>query len=410
MDNNSRETLRRVAQNDPSLAELRLGDNNNNYDYGVNCCKCHSGNSGDYSTLGTAIANNTHLETLRVTLSDDLPLGVTDREFYDGIKSNTSINTLCLSCNYITIAGGVAHEILKMYQENNSHLAKIIIGHAIVQNGGDDRVIGNTLRCCRNLQRVVLNYCNITDAQLLTIVDALRRHRMLEDLNLTVNNIGNAGCYAIATLLADPDCNLRHLSLRNNTINNEGATAIANSLTNNNKLQCLYLDHNQIDRSVEDIFSNVLCNTTSINDTYSSNHTLQSLLLPHDHGQHLPMNLPMTQNLQSLLSLNRINNKSHVAMKKILKHHPNIDMEPLFEWGEGKEDEGTLKALPYVVDWFEKAKVAVAEGDETYHIEEKKLSAIFQFAKAMPLLLEGIARYGTHESGGSGNKRKRTEG
>ena len=58
---------------------------------------------------------------------------------------------------------------------------------------------------------------------------------------------------------------------------------------------------------------------------------------------------------------------------------------------------------------IEEAKVAVAEEDD-YHIEEKKLSAIFQFAKAMPLLLEGIARYDTHESGGSDNKRKRSEG
>ena len=96
-------------------------------------------------------------------------------------------------------------------------------------------------------------------------------------------------------------------------------------------------------------------------------------------------------------------------MKKIFQCYPNIDMEPLFAWGVGKEDEGTLKALPYVVDWFEKARVAVVDEDD-YHIEEKTLSAIFQFAKAMPLLLEGIARYDTHESGESGNKRKRIEG
>ena len=73
-------------------------------------------------------------------------------------------------------------------------------------------------------------------------------------------------------------------------------------------------------------------------------------------------------------------------MKKILKHHPNIDMEPHFDW-DADEDEQNLKALPYVIAWFDKARAAVADDDdESYNIEEKKLSAIFQFAKSMPLL------------------------
>ena len=82
-------------------------------------------------------------------------------------------------------------------------------------------------------------------------------------------------------------------------------------------------------------------------------------------------------------------------------------MGPLFVWD--LEEEQTLKALPYVIDWFMKAEVAVAdedistdddsilfsddEGDEDYRIEEKKLSAILQFAKAMPLLFGGIATF-----------------
>ena len=60
--------------------------------------------------------------------------------------------------------------------------------------------------------------------------------------------------------------------------------------------------------------------------------------------------------------------------------------------------------------------IVVDPGDAHVVIEhaikiERKLSAIFQFAKAMPLLLEGIARYGRNKSGRSDNsKRKRTEG
>ena len=48
-------------------------------------------------------------------------------------------------------------------------------------------------------------------------------------------------------------------------------------------------------------------------------------------------------------------------------------------------------ALPYIVNWFGIVTVAVAADDEESDIKGRKLSAIFQFAKAMPLLLEGIS-------------------
>ena len=171
MSSNSQEALRRVTHNDPILPQLRLlslADNN----YGDTRGDFYSDSSDDYSTLGAAIANNTHLESLIVKLSDDLPLGLADRGFYDGLKSNSSINDLELYCVDRNIAGGVAHEILKAYQENISHLTFLGISDANLQNGGD-RVVVDTLRSCRNLRKVYLYNCNITDAQLLPIVDAV---------------------------------------------------------------------------------------------------------------------------------------------------------------------------------------------------------------------------------------------
>ena len=326
MDNISRRTLLRTTQNDPSLAYLVLRIVNNNTGFGG---KFYSDNSDDYSALGAAIANNTHLSALRVWLSDDLPLGVANRGFYDGLKSNSSISDVQLSCNHITIAGGVGQEILKAYQEKNSQLTALRIIEANLQNGGD-RVIVNTLRSSRNLQKVVLNNCNITDAQLLPIVDALRGHR-LEVFSLLGNNIGNPGCNAIASLLDDPNSNIHTIGLGSNSISNEGATIIANSLTNNKQLQELFLYDNPIDQGIQDVFSNLICNATSIEHTYSCNHSLGCLSLdPHERGQHL----------QSLLELNRDANKNHVAMKKIFQCYRNIDMEPLFVWGFGARDFG----------------------------------------------------------------------
>ena len=386
MNNNSRETLRRVTQNDPSLTALRISSFNTDR---VSNGEFYSDNSDDYSTLGAAIANNTHLERLAVLLSDDLPLGVADREFCNGLKANSSISDLELYFGGQNIAGGIGQEILKVYQENNSQLTFLGINDANLQNGGDRVIVVGTLRSCRNLQKVTLHSCSITDEQLLPIIDAIRGHLQLKELRLGDNNIGNAGCNTIATLLTDPNCNLHTLDLGNNAINNKGATTIANSLSNNNKLQQIYLHENQIDQSVQDVFSNILCNKSSINNIHSSsNHALERLSLVDENE--------LGQQLESLLELNRDANKNHVAIKKILQNHSNIDMEPFFEWGMEEEGEQNLKALPHVVNWFEKARVAVAEGEENYHFEEKKLSAILQFALAMPLLLEGIARYDTH--------------
>ena len=79
-----------------------------------------------------------------------------------------------------------------------------------------------------------------------------------------------------------------------------------------------------------------------------------------------------------------------------------------------------MKALPYVLDWFDRAKgVFVNDDDDSsdsddnssdsgnnevggYYITKQKLSALFAFALAMPLLFEGVASIKT-----DGRKRKR---
>ena len=84
-------------------------------------------------------------------------------------------------------------------------------------------------------------------------------------------------------------------------------------------------------------------------------------------------------------------------------------MGPLFEWGMGEDCEQTLKALPYIINWFGRAAVVAAADDEEgepYRINDRKLSAIFQFAKAMPMLLEGVVNVRVDED----KKRKRSDG
>ena len=393
------ETLCRIGQNDATLTCLQLSDHffgSANAEGG----EFTSNDGNDFSQLGGAIRENKHLKSLDVRLGGS-GLDVTNRGFFDGLKHNTSISDLKInfSQHYLSAdidpAGQVGQEILRVYQENSSNLTRINIYCAYLLNGGDI-FIATSLRNCTHLRSIRLAYNSISDEQLLPIIEAVRGHHSLEVLNLNGNSIGNAGCEALSTLLRDPNCNLRILSLANNSfIDNEGATILANSLDNNAKLEYLHLYNDTIDQNVQNVFLRLLCNTSTINNTYISNHTLETLSLPHQ---------TEGEQLDSLLNLNEEMNKSHVAIKKILKYHPNIDMEPFFEWNmEGDERERNLKALPYIIDWFERAGHAVAEDRESYDLDTTKLSAIYQFAHAMPLLFVPAL----HHTKGENNKRKR---
>ena len=85
-------------------------------------------------------------------------------------------------------------------------------------------------------------------------------------------------------------------------------------------------------------------------------------------------------------------------MIKILQHHNEFNMTPLFEW--------EFKVLPLVIDWFERASAITMpdnfeawnfeaywpSGQEhsshvpTINIGPRKLSCIYQFVRAMPEL------------------------
>ena len=82
------------------------------------------GDSSEYSRLGAAVATNNNLRKLKVHICGH-PLTIAEVGFFEGIKQNNSIHKLELHCGGANIAGEasysrVAHEILKMYQENNN--------------------------------------------------------------------------------------------------------------------------------------------------------------------------------------------------------------------------------------------------------------------------------------------------
>ena len=108
-------------------------------------------------------------------------------------------------------------------------------------------------------------------------------------------------------------------------------------------------------------------------------HTLNCLGNPQEdfEGQEEVATVSLPAKLSSLLALNRDTDKKRVAVRKILFHHNYLDMEPLLEW--------ELKVLPIAVNWFHKAREYVGS-NEGENVDARKLSAIYQFVRALPLM------------------------
>ena len=113
--NYSQETLRRIERNDVSCQGLTIGYSG--FEGGFK-----SSDASDYSRLGAAIGDNTYLEELRMYFSANQALDTANTEFFDGLKSNSSISDLQLHFYHHNLVGGIGHEILKSYQDNNNNL------------------------------------------------------------------------------------------------------------------------------------------------------------------------------------------------------------------------------------------------------------------------------------------------
>ena len=175
------------------------------------------------------------------------------------------------------------------------------------------------------------------------------------------NPLSPDGPRVIAASLVDPECRLEELNLNSTNIGDDGAEILAPSLRDNQRLTTIYLSGCNITETGWNAFSPILCDTTSIDATYNSNHTLRVL------GSWRVQ--PGTfQDVQTMLELNSDQDKGRVAARKILQAHRHLDMRPLFS--------RELNLLPHVVAWLE--RFADSRLD-------RKLSLIYEFVLAMPM-------------------------
>jgi hypothetical protein len=234
------------------------------------------------------------------------------------------------------------------------------------------------------LKYMSLKGCGINDEAL----EALARGAAnCQTLALNGNEFMVSGLRCLSTSLQSESCRVETLDLQHMSIGDDGAKVLALGLVGNTSLRCLHLDNDEFDGITPagwSAFSTALCDTSSVNNTYLSNHTLRELGHDYDWEQIRPDDIDL------YLQLNK-EHPQHAAKCKILMNHPSLDMIPFFQW--------KLKFLPLAVDWFERARpctmLSIYDNDpdsNRYILEEsdeafqsRALTAVYEFVSWMPM-------------------------
>ena len=170
-------------------------------------------------------------------------------------------------------------------------------------------------------------------------------------IDLSENNFTTFGLKHLSTSLQSESCCLESLYLGNMDTGDDGAKVLARGLVGNKLLEEMFIQSSLVDKEEEShsfppgwfsAFSSVLCNTSTVNNTYLSNHTILALW-----DEDLGDVDDFDEDVSLYLQLNK-NYPEHAARCKIFMNRTHLNMAPLFQW--------ELKFLPLAVDWFERSK------------------------------------------------------
>ena len=326
-------------------------------------------NEKEFAWLGYFLGKCTNVAELYI--ADPLPSCKDGIEiFRSGLGRNRSIRRIAFVGHRIERR---VIELVDLFFRNNNHLLEIEVTNCNLGNDGHPLLL-SMLKCCKNngsLKSICFANNVIGDGQLSCIITSLSMYQQLESIDLAYMNIGRNECIMLATLIRNTKMQLQRLILCGNNVDDVGAKALADAISGskpNIKLKTLGLHENGIADEGWAHFSRLLCDTSSVNNTYLSNHTLSNLGTIHQ---------PLPNDLASYLDLNRSSeNKGQIAMTKILQHHYHFNIQPFLKW--------EFKVLPLVIAWLEKANAC------TFGFEEKlarmKLSMTYDFVKELPML------------------------
>ena len=194
------------------------------------------------------------------------------------------------------------------------------------------------------LQELDIGDNDFDDEDVTHLTNSLANNCTLRCLDLSRNTeVTVSGWRAFAAVLQNPNSALERIHLDCNQINDDVMVSFANLLVHNNKLKDMFLDDDFDGVTVIgwNALSNVVCNKTSIDSTFNSNHTVQRIFMQESLQEyHLP------SDLSNLLRINRRNTKFEAARRKILQVHfgGDFSMQPFIDMN--------LESLPHAIVWM----------------------------------------------------------
>ena len=295
------------------------------------------------------------------------------RQLSIAIGSCNKLRRIDFSTNQIE--GGNIVDIITSLSMHPQLTELVFVGMNIGRN--ECTALSTLLRCTTTqLQLLDLSGNRIDDEGVNVLVNALTNVKTLQELDLRSNRLITLNAWKrVATLLELPDTKLEKLSIANSDIGDDEAIVFATALANNTTLKTLSLSFSRITEDGWAHFSRLLCDTSSVNNTYLSNHTLTCF--GSNEGQSVGVDFA--------LGTNNMADKQRVAMIKILHAHNHFNMQPFFEW--------EFKVLPLMFEWFEKVAAYCTSAFEIRKINKMRLATTFDFIKEFPMLyIEPVTR------------------
>mmetsp|Transcript_25195 Transcript_25195/g.46395 ORF Transcript_25195/g.46395 Transcript_25195/m.46395 type:complete len:444 (-) Transcript_25195:190-1521(-) len=272
--------------------------------------------------LGHILGQNTHLEELSIW---DWNLDMVG--LCAGLQNNRCI--MELDIDGIDLRDAEKMSSLAPFLSNNPSLRDIILSKC---NIGPDSIsiLSNALSYSDTLELLHLGNNRFGDVDLHELVRALKRSRKLLWLDFPGCEIGQRGCTSLARLLENHESNLETLNLGDNSIDDDSAIILVDSLVKNTKLKSLHLDgNNGINTSGWSAMLDLVCKRSSINDVMESNHTLYNLgYSSADLMKAVDRTLEVDNAnlLRASLEMNETTDKMLVARSKVLWNHARGDL------------------------------------------------------------------------------------
>ena len=323
-------------------------------------------NSGkDWARLGRAVGQHEYIKVFRVFAGEgggDGPVRTTEvvDAFCAGLAQNRTIQVFHSEDLEFT-SGQI--QIMRPFFSQNAELTEIKLKCNELECG-DIRVLAEAVKERGGNTRTIRSFSYSSDvasaSHIAALLDLAKACTHLTSLSLRGLRSSSdlSSCEAMVSFLSSKKCTLIKLHLIGNPINDAGCRIIAESLRNNRRLREIRIkESNRSSANITDqayaAFVRVVCDTSSIESTLTSNHTLADVSCNY---------ISKPPELRAILDMNRGFDKRTVAKLKVLRYHfkGNFNMSAI----AGLD----TKALPYLLAWFNRLRSRIAY----YHQDKRR--------------------------------------